>query len=188
MIWVEESGDATALNMVTSALVVTRSAHMSDLLIGILLSIPIGIATSLITPWIQGKLDQLNKYRSLAATKRLDDEYRRVLLFRNNPHEFTQYLVQVAIQTAFTSAFVGIIAGLIYAIAQATVAIPSGMGGAMNFDEINFIRTSLFVFGQFVTLLGSLLIMNICRPALSVRAKLQNFDEYSKSVEALRTR
>jgi hypothetical protein len=160
---------------------------MSDLWIGILFSIPIGIATSLVTPWIQRKLDQLDKYRSLAATKRLDEEYKRIRAFRDNPHEFTQYLVQVAIRTTFTGAFVAIAAGLIFALAQAIAALATRPKTGMDYEDIRLFSTGLILIGQFVSLVGSLLIVNICRPAIGAWTKLKNFDEYSKSVEALRT-
>ena len=154
---------------------------MSEFWIGVLLSIPIGIATSLITPWIQRKIDEQDKRRSLAATGRVVQEYERIRAFRADPHEFTQYLVQVVIRTTFTGAFVAVFAGLMVALGQATIPLRS----AFNVDYVDFVRTAIFILAQFVSLLGSLLIINICRPALRAWTKLKNFDEYSASVELL---
>jgi hypothetical protein len=153
---------------------------MSEFWIGILLSIPIGIATSLITPWIQRKIDEQDKRRSLAATGRLVQEYERIRAFRSDPHEFTQYLVQVVIRTTFTGALVAVFAGLMVALGQATIPLRRSIA----FD-VDFVRTAIFILAQFVSLLGSLLIINICRPALRAWTKLKNFDEYSASVELL---
>jgi hypothetical protein len=156
---------------------------MSEFWIGILLSIPIGIATSLITPWIQRKIDERDKRRSLAATNRLVQEYERIRTFRSNPEQFTQYLVQVAIRTTFTGAFVAVFAGTMFALGQALNTLH--FKGAIDAD---YLRNTVFLLAQIVSLFGSLLIINICRPALRAWTKLQNFDEYAKSVELIQQR
>src|SRR5580704_6732040 len=101
---------------------------MSDLWLGLLFSFPIGIVTGLVTPWIQRKIDEQDKRRSLAATGRLIQEYERIRAFRSNPDQFTQYLVQVAIRTTFTAAFIGVFSGLMFAFGQAMDVARNAIG------------------------------------------------------------
>jgi hypothetical protein len=145
---------------------------MSDVWLGILLSIPIGIATSLVTPWIQRKLDQLDQRRALAATGRQVQEFERIKAFKSNPDQFTQYLIQVAIRTTLTGAFIALLSGIMFALGQTIMT--------MKGSDLDYVRNAAFLLGQFVTLLGSLLIINICRPALRAWTSLQNFEQFNE--------
>jgi hypothetical protein len=93
-----------------------------------------------------------------------------VTFYRRNPVEFTQYLVQVAIKNTFIGAAVGIVAGLIYALACVLDFGPS------------YAREMLYLVGQIVAVMSSVMIVNICRPALGLWHKVQHFDEYVASV------
>ena len=84
--------------------------------IGLLVSIPIAIATNLVTPKIQRWLDRNNKRKALEKTKNLLAEFNEVEIYRNNPHEFTQYLIYVGIKITFIGSLVGIIVALPYMI------------------------------------------------------------------------
>jgi len=150
---------------------------MSEFWLGIILSFPIGIATALITPWFQRKVDQIDRRRSLAISKRVTKEYELVVHFHKEPIAFTQYLVQVAIRTTFISALMGVFSGLMFSFGQALFIVHLPMA----FYEL---RNTPYLIGQFITLAGSLLIMNTCRPALSIWTKVNNFDEYSQSMES----
>jgi hypothetical protein len=91
----------------------------TDTLLGLLLSLPIGIVTALITPWFQRKLENIDKQRSMAAQiHNAKEEFENISFYKQHPDEFTQYLVHVAIQTTFTSAAIGIVSWFIFVAAQ----------------------------------------------------------------------
>jgi hypothetical protein len=83
------------------------------------------------------------------------------LFYKNNPETFIQYLVHVAIQTAFVGAIVGIFSSMAFAFQE--LIGPIGVG-------------------QVITIVSSLLIIRICRPAMILWRKVRNFDVYCKSV------
>jgi hypothetical protein len=154
----------------------------SEFWLGTFLSIPIGLATSLATPWFQNKLDSRSKQRSLIASKNLAAEYEQVSYYRSHPEDFTQYLIHVAIKTTFIGAMLGIISGISFAFAQVVETARTGLGGFGGPDILRLAQDALYVLGQFSGLVGSILIVNICRPALSMWTKVRNFAAYEKGI------
>jgi hypothetical protein len=99
---------------------------------------------------------------------------------------FTQYLVQVAIKTSLIGAVMAIVSGVFLFAGQLSFAVLNG-GMGIRLDET--IGQALFAMGQFAALVGSILIVNICRPALVLWNRLRSFDEYSAAVpNEIRTR
>ncbi|MDX9990400.1 hypothetical protein [Thiothrix unzii] len=148
---------------------------------GIFLSIPVGLATSLATPWFQRKLDQRSQQRALVETKNAQVEYERIRFYKENPSELTQYLVHVAIKTTFIGALLAIISGVSYTLAQLLDATSIGYDGM---SSGRFAQHMLYVIGQFSSLVGSIMIINICRPALTTWTKTKNFSEYENSLQS----
>jgi hypothetical protein len=136
----------------------------SDLVYGTLLSVPIGIGTALITPWLQKKWDDRSKSRTLDRSKRSWAELERIKTLRENPAELTQYLVYITVRTALISAMMVVAA-----------AVPNLMAQAFHFYL-------LYIPGQFITLIGSILVINVCRPALVTWDRVKNFADYEKRV------
>jgi hypothetical protein len=142
---------------------------------GIFMSIPIGLATSLATPWFQKRLDQRGKARTLIETKNAQEEYDRIRYFRDNPSDLTQYLVQVAIKTTFITAFLSL-------FSRSLVVFGSLIRLAHVEDSRYFIQNALELIFQVISLAGSIMIINICRPALNTWTKTKNFAEYESGL------
>ena len=145
----------------------------SDLWYGALLSIPIGIGTALATPWLQRQLDKYSKSRALTRTKKAQEDFSRVKFFVDNPHLFTQYLVYTAVRVLFITAVVAAFSAAPSLIAQ--------------FSEplhvlIYPLQSILYGISQFISLIGSIMIVNICRPALLYWQRTKNFEEYSRAI------
>jgi len=145
----------------------------SDTLLGLLLSVPIGIATGLVTPIIQRWLESKGKERAFRFARRTLQELEIVTFYREHPADFTQYLVQVAIKTTFIGALLGVLAGLFFVTGQLLTTVPLR-------HVVPAFRDGLFVIGQFAAILGSVMIVNTCRSALAMWTKVRNYDEFKK--------
>jgi hypothetical protein len=152
---------------------------MSSDWLGLLLSIPIGVCTALATPWIQRRLEEKGKHRAMVKSRNAHAEYSSVLYYKTNPQEFTQYLIHVAIKTTFIGALMGVISGLSFVVAQLVDA--PGVG----FNNSHMLQTVFYATGQFVALIGSLMIVNICRPALATWTRVRNFDAYERAIKTI---
>jgi hypothetical protein len=157
----------------------------TDAWVSILLSIPIGIGTALVVPLIQRKWENRTRQRALTASLQTQAELQRIRAYKDNADQFTQYLIYTAIKTTFVGAFVAILSGLLIAIAQLSTLkgiielFPLSSSG---YDIIFAAKNLMFLAGQFTALVGSILIVNICRPVLITWTKVQNFGEYEQSV------
>lgn len=140
--------------------------------IGLLLSIPIAIATNLATPRIQKWLEVSSKKRAVEKTKDLQEEYQRILVYVNNPDEFTSYLLFVVIRTTLIGSVVGIISGLAYVAGQLSSSL----------FYVYEISGFIYAAAQIISIIGALMIVNICRTAASTWYKVKNFDRYQQTV------
>jgi hypothetical protein len=119
--------------------------------LGIFLSIPIGIGTSLYTPWFQGKLEGYSKKRALSQTKNIKEEFESVSFYRNNPSSLTQFLVYVAIKSTFIGAASGILSGFFFALGN----ILNSMRGILYiWDQFLALQNIPYTLGQFTALIG----------------------------------
>ncbi len=155
--------------------------HLSvEFWLAILASVPIGIGTALVTPSIQHWLDARSKKRSLIRTRNFEAEYKLVLFYRDNPNEFTHFLVQTAIKTTFISAVIAVLSGLSVGFASLTAALDSLV------LPIGHVRESFILLlasvGQLGASFGSIMIFQVCQKALSIWTKVKNFEEYSESM------
>lgn len=143
--------------------------------LGLILSVPIGILTGLYTPKIQKWLESRSKEKAEIELRQTKAELESIERYVSNPHEFTQYLIKTAIVTTFIGSFLGVLSGAFFLSGQALEA-----AGFVLPDNI---RNVLYFFGQLVITIGSLIIINICRPALSAWTKVKNFDEFKKNAQ-----
>jgi hypothetical protein len=145
--------------------------------IGLLLSIPISILANLFTPRIQVWLDSRNKKRALARTKNLQREYDQTRKYRENRGEFREYMLWVVIRATFVGALTGILTSLAYMIANFYQFSVIDSMGSFRFSSL------LFVAAQFLSLIGTLLVVNICSSALKVYYRVKNFEIYEESAK-----
>jgi hypothetical protein len=127
---------------------------------------------------VQAWLDRHSKARALRRTHNVQEEFKRVTQYHEHPEEFTQYLVYTTIKTAFIGAVVGILAGVLFVFGQFVGAVRwSDMGGSLG-----RIRELLFLAGQLLGTMGTLLVITICRKALTTWQRVKNYDEYKSAV------
>jgi len=153
--------------------------------VGIFLSIPIGILTSLITPWIQRKLDESGKQRALTQSKNIKAELTIITQYKNDPTSFSQYLLHIIIRTTFIGSVIGIVSGVLFAFGQLLNGLRSSMIMPLDLGAVEIIRNMIFFCGQLVVLMGAIMIVNTCRPALSKWTKVHNFDEFQQRAKAM---
>jgi hypothetical protein len=132
-----------------------------------------------LTPYVQRWLDKKGKDRSLTRTRQLRVEYERIKKFSDDPEEFTQYLIYAGLQITFISTFLGIFAGIFFLLGQLLNVNELPVGGFLGSFQIAQIS---FALGQAASLIGTLMIFNICRVAISTWRRVKNFEEYENTV------
>jgi hypothetical protein len=139
----------------------------SDIFIGALLSIPIGIGTGLAVPAVQRWLENRGKARSFNQDKRTAEDYKNVLYSLRNPQLTTQYFIQVALQTAMVGAIIGTIGGLI-TVANLLILAPTRLSrvGIADARMAEATQTLTQVLAILITTFGSVLIISLCNPAM----------------------
>jgi hypothetical protein len=68
------------------------------LILGGILSIPLGLATGLMFPTVQRWIDVRMKARAFAKSKRMRKEYEEALYFHTYPHKMTHYFLNRGIE------------------------------------------------------------------------------------------
>jgi hypothetical protein len=145
--------------------------------LGLLLAIPLAIAANLLTPQIQSWLDERNKNKALARTKDLQTEYELIKSYKTSREDFREYLLWIVIRTTYIGSLIGIFAGLAF-------GIPNLFDIVGNYDRgWEIVRSIFFIGGQALSILGALLVVNICNNALQVYLKVKNFEAYEISVQ-----
>jgi hypothetical protein len=151
-----------------------------DILVGLFLSIPIGIITSLITPHVQ-KLNQIISQKArIKANNITKKEYEILKKYYENKTELSLFLISTIIKTTFISAFMSILSYIFFISSLILYPI-------INYVDINYlfnVHLILPAIGQTVLLIGSILIVNICKSAVNVWKKIKNFDEYERVLRA----
>lgn len=152
--------------------------NISDFWLGLLLAIPIGIFSNLITPRLQKLLDRFNHKRAIGRKTDLQKEYEKIKYFAENREAYREYLLVVVIKTTFISAFASCIITIYFAFSELTTfAIDS-----YNINDYFSPSRLRFIISYVVSLCSSLLIFNIASSALKIRSKVNNFVEYEKAV------
>ena len=132
--------------------------------LGLVAAVPLSIVANLITPYIQRWLESKSEQAASKKTLRTRAEYEQISVYRNNPTEFTQYLIFVAVQIAALSAAIGVIFGLLDFIGFTFSML--GQRGT-EFFQREWIYAILSAVFPLFSIFGSLLIFQIARTALS---------------------
>jgi len=152
----------------------------NDILIGLLLSIPVGIITSLLTPLIQKIFQNISQKARVKANDISKKEYEKLKIYYANKTELSLFFINVIIKTTFISAFMSILSYLFFISSQILYPIIN------YFYSYHYLNISIILpaIGQFILLIGSILIVNICKSAINVWKKIRNFDEYERVLKA----
>jgi uncharacterized membrane protein YeaQ/YmgE (transglycosylase-associated protein family) len=139
---------------------------MSDLWLGILLSIPIGIAINLVSPAILTRLSQRNqKAAERRAAQDVAVRDRAARLAKDRPALYT-YLLETLVRVAWIGALFGVVGG---AFAFAAQSLTTTMGGYR-------IPGVLYAAAQLVALIGAIIVLNIAREALGLIRLVKDVD------------
>src|SRR5207244_3657368 len=98
---------------------------LNDVLIGTLLSIPIGIGTGLAVAPIERWRENRGKTRGLAKSRWMRQEYVETLNYVRHPHVFTQYLLHKLID--IVSSVGMIVLGMSLALGAIMLLHPHGI-------------------------------------------------------------
>jgi len=104
---------------------------MGEILVAAILSVPMSILATVLAPYVQQWLRARGRENDLKRKIRETEaeyELQRIAAPRDNPMEFTQYLVYVGVEIAFISAAIGIFSGLAFVIGQSLNALEGGIG------------------------------------------------------------
>jgi len=147
------------------------------LLLGTLLSIPIGIITSLLTPLVLGFFQNINQKARTKSKYIAQKEYEMITSFHINKQELLMFFLNIIIKTTFVSAIITVIS--YFFIITPQVIFPIMVNNDSFFIDTRILQM-MTVIGHFVLLIGSILIVNLCRTAFNVWGKVKNYDNYTR--------
>ncbi len=145
-----------------------------NLWISVFLAIPLAIVANVFTPKVQVWLEGRGKKRSKKRVAQLQSELDQLGHYHDYPEKFNQYLLGVVIRATFTGSLVGIIAAITY--------ILSRLG--RTFVNIEFVYFLVQFSGQFVSMVGAMIIINICSGAIRTMNRMRNYSTVSQQLKA----
>ena len=119
----------------------------------------------MLAPKVQTFLDTRSKVAALKRSEELTRELQRISKFKNNNHLLREYLLEVLIRAGYYLAITGVIAGPLWAASSII-----HLGGMLN------------AVGQFVSLIGALLVVRISSRAIRDVDRVRNFNEFEQQV------
>ncbi len=146
--------------------------------LGLLLSIHLAIVTNLVTPRVANRLSSRNRQRARRRAAVLKRELTRVAYYRNDPAALTQHFIEVILTTTVIGAVTAVVTGSLYAIGQ---LMSADVADFATYDER--LVQILYLFGQVVGLMGSLVITILAMNAVRLLRRVRNFDDYRRDVE-----
>jgi hypothetical protein len=162
-----------------------------DVLVGALLSVPIGIGTILVTPSLQRRLERWSTSRERDKLRKAREEHDRIAFYNTNPNELTQYMVIATIKIATIIAFLTLIEPLVKIDGIVLAALGISIDAVFDFDILGYFEdlidsapslasiakavSPFFLLYQVILLVGTLIIINICRLAISTWTRARNF-------------
>jgi hypothetical protein len=147
---------------------------LEGVVLGTLLSIPVGIGTGLLVDPLRSWIDKKALNRSVEVRDE-QEEYKIILLERKFPHVFTQDLVRAVLK-----------ATLILGVSLLIIFILDGIGEMFHSNpaESNWSGdVGLNLINEVVAVVGILLIIGACRPILARWHRVRNFEEYSRRTD-----
>jgi len=146
-----------------------------------LIGLAFGIVANLLTPVFQTMLDKLSTKRISYRESSLKKEYDLIKEFNECRDDYREYLIIVIIKTTFAGAFCGVLAGLIFFISSALMA--SHTNFHIHIFRFNMEIIDLEVLGQAVDVLFAVYIFQICKVALSITNKVNNYESYCNKIQ-----
>lgn len=133
--------------------------------IGLAVSVPLSVFANMITPIAQRWWEKRSRTNALRITSSLKAEYDEVKRYKLERSLFHEYLLLTIIRTTVTGS-----------LAAFAVNVASTAG---NFLGGNFLFYSV---GNMISILGALVIVQVCMRAIRIYGRLRNFDDYQSFV------
>jgi hypothetical protein len=148
------------------------------LIITSLISIPIGIITSLLTPLVLRAFQNINQKSRTKSKYIAQKEYEMITLLHSNKQELSMFFINIIIKAAFIIAIISIISFIFLSLPQIVFQTVIYARDSFNIDTRIFLLMTAI--GQFIIFIGYILIVNMCRTAYNVWKKVKNYDNYSR--------
>lgn len=130
-------------------------------LLGLILTLPLSIAGTLLSPRIQKAYNHLNKNREYKNIQKVKAEYEIVKKYKEDKQDFSLYLLNIVIKTTLMGAIMSVVSGVLIVASQLVIRDPFLIGIA-----------------QIVNMAGSAFIVSLCSPVFNIWSKIKNFDQY----------
>lgn len=145
-----------------------------DLWVSVGLAIPLAVIANIFTPKIQSWLEGRGKKRSKQRTQELQKELDELTEYQESPEKFHQYLLGVVIRATYIGSLVGIFAGITYILTRF----------AREFIYFDFANIVFSLTGQVVSMIGAVMIINVCGEAIRRINSLKNYSSVSSDLES----
>jgi hypothetical protein len=151
--------------------------------LGLLLSIPISIAVNLWTPRLQLYLDKRQETVSFKRKAKLFREYSEIVSYIFNTDKFNREMVVAIVRTTYVASLTAIIPPILeLAIGSAmTLREPIRLYG----DEVGIASLIIQGIAQSISIIGSLIVVQICSRVIRLYSKVNGFVEYNKQMRQL---
>lgn len=137
----------------------------SIILTSVVLAVPVGIVTNLLSSPIQRRVDRALK-RSGETRQRTRAAYaEQISLYAEDSTSFHIYLTEQILRTTVFTALFGLLSGLAFA---------AGQGAALTHLFIFNVVNGLDLIGQLAALIGTLIVFTIARNALRTVISVRN--------------
>lgn len=146
--------------------------------IGTALAVPLSIIASLLAPRVQSWIDKRGAKASEKRRAEIEEEFREIKSFKSDQSLFYVYLLEAGIRIAFYTALFGLLSGMFFLATQIVASI-----------DLELMKSSIRVFsvfssaGQFIALIGTLIVFRVAMQAISKIQKYRNYESYAKEVE-----
>lgn len=145
--------------------------------LAVLLAVPLSIMANLLTPPIHNWLSDRSTEQAIERLTDLEKEYSEVSKYASNKPAFNSYLLSVVIKSALYLAFIMIINRLL-SYAASFIDAPES---ALNKNKTFLTLHTLYAL---ISIVGLLLIFNLCNSAQKMYDNVEQYGNYSMSVKS----
>lgn len=140
------------------------SEMWQGILWGVLLAIPVGLIVNIVSSPIQRGIDRQTGKASARRSERNAEFKHRARHLAKDRNALYVELLEVLLRIAYITALFGVLSGAAFLLGQ---AIP----------YMGYLTTGLLAAGQLVALVGTLIVLNIARPAIVLVREVRSIRE-----------
>ena len=150
-----------------------------NLWLSLALAIPLSIIGNLITKPIQNRIASVGQARQKVKKEKLLTEFKIIQDYHKNQGDLRNYLLFTAIKVFFIWAVMDV-------IAQTSFSVPN----FLEFSGADYETNQAFynvpnILGHLTFVLGSLVILNICKGAIETYNRVRNFKKYEDDLQSI---